>query len=397
MAIRSLIRGYISRGCGRPFQKGSGEHEMAIEAFPLKDFFMSPEASSAEFSLSPSYAEPMVLSELLALAAPGQNNFEDISLGYPPLHGSAGLRSRIANLYEGFAVDNIVVTNGLDDALGAIGLALASPGDRIIVQTPCYQTHRSVAAWRGVEVCEWPCVEENGWAPDLGYLEDLLKQPTRFVVLCTPHNPTGFTPDLDFRNRLIDLLRTNGTVLIADEIYTGLPNTVPWGEPLACQYENAISLHGLSKTLGLPGLRVGWMATQNLSLLEEIREIKDHFNSFITAPSEYLAALALDHSSEILTRNSNILAGNVAIANAFFQRHGNLFDWTAPVAGVNGFPRWLGPDDAETVSMKLLRERRLLLASSARFNWGKDHFRVGLGCRSLAQAMERLDEYLGDI
>ncbi len=355
---------------------------------------MSTEAAQADLNLSPSYAEPMALSELLALAGPDHPKFEDISLGYPPIHGSAALRAQIATHYGSFDAGNIMVTNGLDDALGTIGLALAGPGDRIIVQTPCYQTHRSVAAWRGVKVIEWPCIEANGWAPDLGYLEDLLKEPTRFVVLCTPHNPTGFTPDEDFRRRLVSLLRTSDTPLIADEIYTGLPDTAERYAPLACEYENAVSLHGLSKTLGLPGLRVGWMATQNLSLLSDVKEIKDHFNSFITAPSEFLAALALEMLSEILARNSAIVADNITRADAFFQRHGNLFDWTTPAAGVNAFPRWLGPGNAETVSMQLMKDHKLLLASSSRFNWGTEHFRVGLGCRSFAQALGRLDEFL---
>ncbi len=369
------------------------------EAFTLKDFLVGPDAAQATLGLSPSYAQTMTMTEVWGWAerAFGANPLADISLSYPPLFGHPDLRAEIQKGYPGLGPDQIVVTAGLDDALATIALALVAPGERVIVHTPSYQPHRSTAAWRGAQIVPWPGHEADAWAPDLDQLAELLRQPTRLVFTSLPHNPTGFMPDKAFLARMIDLVEASGAILIADEIYSGLPADQPWPGPLACRSERVISLHGLSKTRGLPGLRMGWLASRNDEGLAAIKALRKHTNSYNSAVSEALATAILRHDDQILARNTEILRTNMAVAEEFFHRHDNLFAWTTPKAGVNGFPRWHGPGNTTELSLRLLREAQLLVAPSTYFGAGEQHMRIGLGLRNFAEGLNRLDSFLAKI
>jgi aspartate/methionine/tyrosine aminotransferase len=378
---------------GLQFARGAGP-VADIEQFLLKDFFYAPDAGKAAYNLSRSFAEPMAIGELLALEPDAREKLDEIALGYPGVDGSAPLRAAIAERYPGISPEMVIATAGLDDALAGLALALVEPGDRVIVQTPAYQTYMSVPRWRGAEVAEWRAREENAWLPDLDELEALLEQPARWVIINFPNNPTGVMPDAAYFERLVELARSRDTLVISDEIYAGLPQGGAPFEPLCCRYGRAVSLHSVSKTLGVPGLRVGWIVCRDDVIRNRIKDLRFHFNSFIGAPSEFLGALALRHEAEILQRNSKILADNIDTANAFMARHDNLFGWTPPAAGVNAWPQWHGPGDSEDLSDAMLRDAKLLIAHSALFLGGERNVRLGLGCLGLDTALERFDDFL---
>ena len=128
---------------------------------------------------------------------------------------------------------------------------------------------------------------------------------------------------------------------------------------------------------------------------KRISELRRHFNSFISAPSEFLGALALRNEATILANNRTILAGNLAAADTFFDRWSELFRWAPPRAGVNAWPEWLGPGSSADLSQRALRDAALLIAHSALFDGGDRNLRLGLGRTNFTTALERLDDHLG--
>ncbi len=365
-----------------------------MEQFLLKDFFYTDEAGGAEYNLSRSFAEPLAINELLALEPDAGERLCAMALGYPGLDGSEGLRAAIAARYSGFSSDDVIATTGLDDALATIALSLVEPGDRVIVQTPAYQTYLTVPRWRGAEVVEWRAREGNDWLPDLDELEDLLRTPARWLMINFPNNPTSVMPDEVYLKRLLELVQAKDTLLISDEIYAGLPGSdVPF-VPMCCRYQRAVSLHSVSKIFGVPGLRIGWIVCGDDAVRAKIKDLRFHFNSFISAPSEFLGTIALRHEAKIIERNSEILLDNIATANSFMARHDNLFGWAIPSAGVNAWPHWRGPGTTKELSDALLHDARLLMAHSALFLGGDRHVRLGLGCRGFEAALERFDGFL---
>ncbi|MBT6138819.1 MAG: aminotransferase class I/II-fold pyridoxal phosphate-dependent enzyme [Rhodospirillaceae bacterium] len=368
----------------------------------LQQFFDSPGANQAQFNLSASAAEPFGLDELLSLEPDAADRFRQVSLDYPARHGAADLKDQIAARYDGIDSGGVLLTSGLDDALGMLFLTLIEPGDRVVVLTPAYPPHLQLPAWRGAEVVEWAGRPEANWVPDLDELRRLIQKPTKMVITTFPQNPTGFMPDDAYAAELIEILAAKDTLLVADEIYQGLPmGAESGGANLASRYEHAISLHGLSKTSGMPGLRIGWMATQDREIVAEFIKTRDMFNAYLPAPIEFLANMALRHSDHILQRNSTIVESGLDLAEEFFKRRGNLFQWQRPTAGSLTFPRWLGPGSAKNsgakaLSDRLLSEAQLTLAPSTCFAAGDANFRVGAARRSLGPALARLDAFLSE-
>jgi aspartate/methionine/tyrosine aminotransferase len=363
----------------------------------LQEFFDTPLAKQARFNLSASAGEPMSRAELLGLEDGVADGMLETTLDYPRRHGSAELVAAIAAHYEGVDDDGVVVTSGLDDALGLLFLALVKPGDRVVVLTPAYPPHLLLPQTRGADVVPWQARPENDWVPSLDELRELIKPKTRLVVATFPQNPTGFMPDQNYVNALVAVLREHDTLLVSDEIYAGLPHeSAECVNNLTNHYEHAITMHGLSKTYGLPGLRVGWLASRDNDVIRRIRKQRELFNCYVPPPVDFLARLALRHEGLILQRNGELVRENLAHATRFFARHDNHFRWCAPKAGVLSFPRWLDSGGTRALSEQLLQRESLAFAPSYCFDAGDEHLRLSVSRRSFPDALERLEHFLGE-
>ncbi len=377
---------------------GVREETLTIRAMPdftLKRFFSQPAAATARANLSPSFAEPRGTAALLALEPGAADAFVALPLGYTTAFGGAALRGAIAARYDTVAPEEIVAACGGDDILPTLFMALLQPGDHVIVQSPVYQPLTSVAEWCGSTVSLWAADEDDAWVPSLAALSHLLRLNTRLIVTNFPHSPTGFAPDRAYLERLIALADEAGATLIGDEIYRGLPLEGETEAPsLADLSARAVVLNSVSKTLGLPGLRVGWLATHDAAILDAVRAFRMHQNSYIGAPTEFLAALALRYADTILAENLALAGENLTALAAFIARNDALFSWVPPCAGVVAFPRWRGAETTSGLSERLLREHGLLLASSAHFAGGERHVRVGFGTAGATAGLALLEEAL---
>lgn len=359
----------------------------------LQEFFDDPATVATRHKLSASASEPVGTAEQLALEPGAAEKFAALELDYPERFGPSALRRHIQAKYRTVPFDGVLITSGLDEGLALLFSAIVEPGDRVIVLTPCYPPHIDLPAWHGAEVVQWRARPEKDFVPDLTELEELLAKPAKAVVTTFPQNPTGFLPDGPYIDALLDLLRRTGTTLISDEIYAGLPlgTDVP---TLADKYEKAISLHGLSKTCGLPGLRFGWLASRDAASMEKVKAIKDRFNAYVPVPVAFLAELAFRQEDALLARNSAILENALSATAEFMARHGNLFSWIPPGAGTVAFPRWHGPGGTQELSDRLIREASISVAPSLCFDAGDSHLRFGLCRRSFPEGLAALDRFL---
>jgi aspartate/methionine/tyrosine aminotransferase len=157
--------------------------------------------------------------------------------------------------------------------------------------------------------------------------------------------------------------------------------------------EHAVSLGVTSKTYGLAGLRIGWIATKNKKIYDSMVSLKDYTTICNSAPSEFLAEVALRNRQKLIERNLGIIKSNLAIMDDFFAHHADLFSWVRPQAGSMGFPKLL-QGDIEDLCDKVVREVGVLLLPGTMYDDTGNHFRVGLGRKNLPQAVERLEKYL---
>ncbi len=366
---------------------------MKLPPFKLERYFAKYEFNT-EYLLCSSDCEAMSIADLLALDPGAEERFQQTWLGYTESQGDPKLRQAICGLYETIQPEQVLVHAGAEEAIFLFMHAVLERGDHIIVHSPGYQSLAEIARAIGCDVSPWMAREENGWALDLHELRHLMRTNTRAIVVNTPHNPTGYLmPRADFE-ALNRFAQENDMLLFSDEVYRESEYDTSLRLPAACDLgPHAVSLGVTSKTYGLAGLRIGWIATQNEDVYQRMAALKDYTTICNSAPSEFLAELALRHREKLIERNLGIIRVNLAVVDDLFSRHADLFRWVRPQAGSMGFPR-LVKGDVEDFCDRLVREAGVLLLPGSVYDDRHNHFRLGLGRKNLPEAVARLETFL---
>ena len=371
---------------------------------PLRTFRLEEYLGEWEFKvryhLTASDAESITVEELLALGTDAdREGLMKLPLSYIETWGTPGLREAIAGTYERVDADHVLAFAGAEEGLFWAMQELVGPGDHAVVTVPCYQAMETVTLATGAEVSAWMPRREHGWALDLDELRALLRPTTKLVAVNFPNNPTGYVPDEATFRELVALCDERGIRLFCDEVYRGIEvdpaRTITQAADLS---EKAVSLNVASKSYGLPGLRVGWLACRDRGLLERLEKRK-HYTSICNAgPAEYLAAVALRSREPIWARNRGIVAANRPLFDDFFARWADLFDWQPPVGGCVCFPRYKGGDVDVFCTRLLEAEGVLVLPASMYYSEiaavPTDHFRVGIGRQGLEGGLAAFERFL---
>jgi aspartate/methionine/tyrosine aminotransferase len=366
---------------------------MKIHPFSLERYFSAHEFT-AKYLLGSSDPESMTLQALLSLEPGAEAALQQLWLGYTEYHGHPALRAAISDLYHHVSAEEVLVFTGAEEPIFAFMNVVLQPGDHVIVQSPCYQSHLEVAGSLGAEVSSWVSRFEAGWAPDLEELKRLLRPNTKVLVVNSPHNPTGYHFDEASWLALVQIAREHGLWLFSDEVYQGLEQAQSLRLLAACDlYERGVSLHGVSKAYGLAGLRIGWLVTHDRALFQALSTFKDYLTICNAAPSELLATIAVKHSEQLFARSVSQLQENLAHLEAFVERRSTLFQWVKPRAGSTTLIYWK-PKHAVAFCDDLLRDTGIMLIPSTHFSFGDEFLRFGYGRKNFQQVLQLLDEYL---
>ncbi|HWP97628.1 MAG TPA: aminotransferase class I/II-fold pyridoxal phosphate-dependent enzyme [Syntrophomonadaceae bacterium] len=367
---------------------------MKLQEFKLERFFARHEFSST-YLLCSSDCESYTVEELLNMAGTaGLTSLLHMSLGYTEGPGCPELRKQISSLYEKPKERNIFVTSGAEEAIFLFMNAVLAPGDHVIVQYPCYQSLYELGRSIGCQMSKWEMQESNGWAPDLDDLRKNLRKNTRAVIVNLPHNPTGFLMPRDHWQTLVNMLQERNILLFSDEVYRWMEYDEADRLPAACDlYDNAVSLGVMSKSFGLAGLRIGWIATLNHRIYQQLAAFKDYTSICNSAPSEFLSTIALQNKELIIKRNRQIIVENLQITDDFFLRHPDHFAWVKPRAGSVAFPRMTAVPEADSFCARLLTTQGVLLLPGSCYDY-PHHFRIGLGRKNLPACIDKLEHYL---
>ncbi|HEX4226133.1 MAG TPA: pyridoxal phosphate-dependent aminotransferase, partial [Pseudonocardiaceae bacterium] len=313
-----------------------------LPEFRLESYFSRWEFA-ARYHLTASDAQTMSMTELLAMADDGDREAWDTqTLGYTETFGDPLLRNAIADTYRHAGPDDIICFAGAEEGLYLAMRVLLGPDDHAIVLTPNYQSAETVplalCAVTGVALDR-----DRDWALDLAEVAAAIRPNTRVISVNFPNNPTGAVlPAEDFA-ALAALCDEHGIHLFSDEVFRGLEidqrRTLPQAADLS---PRALSLNVTSKALGLPGLRIGWIACRDRAVRAKLEKAKHYTTICNAAPSEVLARIAVKARERILARNRDIIATNLPLFDAFFTRFDGWFDWHHPAGGCVAYPRYLG-------------------------------------------------------
>ncbi len=380
---------------------------MQFKDFKLERYFAKYEFN-VEYLLSPSDCESLSIPELLEYADDdGKKMWSGLKLGYTESKGHPELRETIAGLYQKISTEDLLVITPEEGILIALN-AILQPGDGVVSIYPAYQSLLEIPRALGCKVTTWPLEAKNdgNWALDLNKLENSIDHRTRLLIVNFPHNPSGFLPSRELFGEMIDLARRNNLYILSDEMYWLSEHHPADRLPaMADSYEKGVSLFGLSKTFGLPGLRIGWLATRDSALMARCASLKDYTTICGSAPSEVLALIGLKAKEQLIARSLKIIKKNLAFAEEFFGKHPETFRWFPPKAGSTAFPALITNIPVETFCEDVVSKKNLMILPSTVFDLGQDlglntetcprnHFRVGLGRNNFPLALEKLGEYL---
>lgn len=368
----------------------------------LRDFkletYLAQHEFSAPYLLCCSDAETVSMQDVIALATPEEASlWNNLHLGYTEAQGSPKLRASIrrAMYQELSSDDNILVFAGAEDAIFCALFALARAQDHVIVLTPCYQSLAEIPKLKNADVSFVGLREENKWRIDIDDIKRVIKPNTTMLVMNFPHNPTGQIISQDEMDELVALCRKHDLWLFSDEVYRllGAPS-LPWVKPAALCYEKALSLGVMSKSFGMAGLRIGWIACQDQMLLRSIEKVKHYTSICSSGPSEILSIIALNHHEHFLGRNNAIVNANITMLDEFFCAHHDRFTWIRPEGGCVGFVRLLGLQNVDDFCNKLLRDKGVLLLPASVYEETTNHFRIGFGRKNMPEALREMEKFL---
>lgn len=382
---------------GRQFSSAATGRSLGLRGLPTFHMEKLSGWNQAQHQLAASDCEPLAMAELLAMADDEcRAKWDSLNLGYPPTRGDEQLLAEITGgLYAGssLSVEHVLGVVPAEGILLAMH-ALLSPGDHVVVVGPCYGSLRSVAqSALGCSISTW----DAEWLADgrptfcVDKLRQLASRPgTKLLVANFPHNPTGFLPAPDEWAEVVRICDERGIYLFSDEMYRHLESSHHAPLPSAAEcYSRGVSLSGLSKAYGLPGLRVGWLASPDRDVINRCYELKDYTTICSSSPSECLALIALRNREALWKRCTGIIARNIQLMDEFVMQNGRerIIEWRAPMAGPVALPRLLAGGAAQHCASALRDEGVMLIpdrefgtvADRASGTWADDRLRIGLG------------------
>lgn len=367
--------------------------------FRLETYFSKWEFT-ARYHMCASDMESISVAELLQLASEDDLTvWNELRLGYTESYGAPALRAAIADTYYNMGADNVLAFAGAEEGIFAAMHVLLEPDDHAIVLTPNYQSAETIP----MSICDVTGValdSDNAWHLDIDEIRAAIRPNTKLISINFPHNPTGKVLPRDDYDGLIGLARERGIYLFSDEVYRLLERSESIRLPqIADVYERGLSLNVMSKSYGLPGLRIGWIATSDRDLLCRMERAKHYLSICNSGPSEILAIIALKARQQLLERNRKIINDNLALLGNFFAEFLDIFDWTVPDGGCIAYPRYKGADGVENFCERLIEDAGVLLLPASIYRSAinatpTDRFRIGFGRFGLSVGLAEMRNHL---
>ncbi|HVR71217.1 MAG TPA: pyridoxal phosphate-dependent aminotransferase [Vicinamibacteria bacterium] len=240
---------------------------------------------------------------LAGLAGEGALRYE------PDPRGLEAARRAVSADYalRGVAVpaDRIALTASTSEAYAFVFKLLCDPGDAVLVPRPSYPLFEYLAGLESVEVEPYPLHYDGEWRIDLPALREGVGARTRAVVLVSPNNPTGSFAKADEAAAVQEIAAEAGLAVVSDEVFADYAWTPGRAGPSLARDGPALAfaLGGLSKSCGLPQLKLGWTAVSGPAALREealarLELLTDTYLS-VGTPVQHAAPALLARAAEL--------------------------------------------------------------------------------------------------
>jgi aspartate/methionine/tyrosine aminotransferase len=215
---------------------------------------------------------------------------KDGSNQYAPSRGLVALREAVAAHYgrhfrQDFTADNVCVTSGATEALGAAILATVEPGDEVVIFTPAYDSYSPMIRRAGAIPREI-ALRPPAWRIERDVLEAAIGPNTRAILFNNPQNPTGRLFDRDELEAVASAARDHDLTVISDEVWEHIVLDGQPFTPLAAlpgMAGRTLKIGSAGKIFSLTGWKVGWMVAS--AEMASVAARAHQFLTFCTAPN----------------------------------------------------------------------------------------------------------------
>lgn len=308
---------------------------MKIKPFAVEEWMNAWEVG-AKYNIAETCVDSISMNELFELTGEDKTEFLNRlcarRLSYGDIEGLPEFRKGVCGLYKTLNIENIVPTHGASGANHHVFYSLISPGDRVVSIMPTYQQLYSIPESYGADVQILHLRKENNYLPDLEKLRRLVTPKTKMICINNPNNPTGALMSEQLLREIVEIARSADAWILCDEVYRHLSQEDGWCPSIVDLYEKGISVSSMSKVFSLAGLRLGWIATHDMSVVKSCLSHRDYNLVSCGVFDEMLAAAALKHSDKLLERSRKIVRENLQILDDWVSSEPHV-SYVKPKAG----------------------------------------------------------------
>jgi len=364
---------------------------MQLKPF-LLDMWLDTYEHDIEFNLASSEGPRWTLNEILGLGSEKERQeFQNHKLAYSRPAGADGLRAAIADMHE-VEVETVQVVTGASEALLILFWLAAEPEANVVLPQPGYPPFSALPESLGIEIRRYSVRKENNFRIDLDEIKQLVDRNTKFILVNSPHNPTGATTSDAELDSLHEFTTSRGIQLVSDEVY----HPIYHGEPTrsASRLPHATVIHDFSKAFPLAGVRTGWMIEHDAKRRERYWNARTIFSISNNTAGEKLAEIAMRQRKIVLGKTQENASRNLRQLSAFMAEHRETIGWIPPRGGMTAFP-WLVSGENSRGFCQAAAEQGILLAPGDCWD-APSHFRLGFAAMTdrFPDALDRLGKFV---
>ncbi len=306
-------------------------------------------------------------------------NLNELTIAYGDHVGKPALRELIAKGHENIHAANVLLTVGAAGALFIIQSSLLKNSDHLIVVRPNYATNIETPRAIGCGISFIDLYFEDKYELNIEKISASIRTNTKLISITTPHNPTGTMISKEKLITLCKLCEQKKCYLLVDETYRDISFGTP--TPLAAGLsKNAISVSSVSKAYGIPGIRLGWIISQDKLLQQLFLAAKEQIHICNSIVDEEICDQYLHKKEKYFPAILKGIKINFDILTHWIETHQYL-QWIEPSGGVVCFPRFKNSADLniEQFYKTLFHEYKTYVGAGHWFEQNKRSFRLGFG------------------
>ncbi|MDI7196103.1 pyridoxal phosphate-dependent aminotransferase [Leptospira santarosai] len=246
------------------------------EPFPFSSRFSFQEGENEFAAILSEYKKNRISYSDLTVSNPTQASFQypveairhsfgsaDLITYHPDPRGNLDARKKIQEYYSSkgvkFDTDDLFLTSSSSEAYSFLFKLFCDPGDSILIPAPGYPLFEFLSVMEGLQTVPYFTKKDNGWKLKASDLDPKDLSKCKLILVVSPNNPTGSVfSESDF-DSIKYILKNHNIPLIVDEVFSDYVYGEDLHKTLTDSDIPVIAVNGLSKTLGLPGMKLSWI------------------------------------------------------------------------------------------------------------------------------------------